>query len=47
MVHASRWARTRHLSVGGEVLRDMMDYMGQWLYVVEMVWMWVLAMWPL
>jgi hypothetical protein len=29
MVPASRWTRTRHLSVGGEVLRDMMDYVGQ------------------
>jgi hypothetical protein len=28
MVLASRWARTRPLSVGGEVLRDMMDSVG-------------------
>jgi hypothetical protein len=27
--------------------RDIMDYVGQWLYVVEMVWMCVLAMWPM
>jgi hypothetical protein len=37
MVPASRWARTRHLSVVGEVLRDMMDSVGQWVYVVAMV----------
>jgi hypothetical protein len=43
MVPASRWARTRHRSVGGEVLRDMVDYMGHCLYVAEMVWMCVLA----
>jgi hypothetical protein len=36
MVHASRWARTMHRSVGGE-LRVMMDSVGQWVYVVEMV----------
>jgi hypothetical protein len=47
MVPASRWARTRHLSVGGEVLCVMMDSVGQWLYVVEMVWMCALAMCPL
>jgi hypothetical protein len=45
-VSASRWARTRHRSAGGE-LRDMMDSVGQWVYVVEMVRMCVLAMWPL
>jgi hypothetical protein len=28
MVHASRWARTMHRSVGGEELRDMMDSVG-------------------
>jgi hypothetical protein len=37
MVHASRWARTRHLSVGGEMLHVMMDSVGQCEYVVEMV----------
>ena len=37
MAPASRWARTRHRGAGGEMLRDMMDYVGQWLYVVEMV----------
>jgi hypothetical protein len=47
MVLASRWARTRHLSVGGEVLRDMMVSVGEWLYVGETVWTCVLAMWPL
>jgi hypothetical protein len=47
MVLASRWARTRHLSVGREALRDMMDSVGQWLYVVKMVRMCVLAMWPM
>jgi hypothetical protein len=31
MVQASRGARTRHLSVGGEEPRDMMDYAGKWL----------------
>jgi hypothetical protein len=32
MVFASRWARTGRLSVGGEELRDMMDFVGQqWL----------------
>jgi hypothetical protein len=46
-VHAPRWARTRHRSVGGEVLRDMMDSVGQWVYVVEIVRMCDLAMWPL
>jgi hypothetical protein len=33
--------------VGGEEPREMMDFVGQWLYVVEMVWMCVLALWPL
>jgi hypothetical protein len=28
MVPASRWTRTRDLSVCGEVLSDMMDYVG-------------------
>jgi hypothetical protein len=28
MVLASRWARTRHVSVGGEEVRDMVDYVG-------------------
>jgi hypothetical protein len=37
MVPASRWARTRHRSVGGEELPDMMDSVGQWMYVVDMV----------
>jgi hypothetical protein len=37
MVHASRWARTRHRSVGGEEQFDMMDSVGQWVYVVDMV----------
>jgi hypothetical protein len=37
MVPASRWARTRHRSEGGEELPDMMDSVGQWEYVVEMV----------
>jgi hypothetical protein len=46
-VPASRKARTRHLSVEGEEPRDRMDFVGQWLQVVEMVWMSVLAMWPL
>jgi hypothetical protein len=46
MVPASRWARTRHRSVGGE-LRDIMDSVGQWEYVVEMVRMYVLAIWPM
>jgi hypothetical protein len=36
MVHASRWARTRQRSVGRE-LRVMMDSVGQWVYVVDMV----------
>jgi hypothetical protein len=44
MVHVSRWARTMHQSIGGEVLPDMMDLVGQWVYVVEMVLMCVLAM---
>jgi hypothetical protein len=43
----SRWARSRLLSVGGENLSDMIDSVGQWEYVVEMVCMWALAMWPL
>jgi hypothetical protein len=47
MVPASRWARTRHMRAGGEVLRDMMDSVGQWLYAVEMVWVCVRAMCPL
>jgi hypothetical protein len=47
MVTASRWARTRHVSVGGEEPRDMMEYVGQWLYVVGTVLMCVLAMWSL
>jgi hypothetical protein len=46
-VRAWRWVRTRHLSVGGEVLRDMMDSVGQWVYVVEIVRTCDLAMWPL
>jgi hypothetical protein len=46
MVHASRWARTRHRSVGGEVMPDMMDSVGQCVYVVEMVRVCVVAMWP-
>jgi hypothetical protein len=33
--------------VGGDVPRDMMDFVGQCLYVVEMVWMCALAMCPL
>jgi hypothetical protein len=36
-VPASRWVRTRHLSMGGEEPCDMMDPMGQLLYLVEMV----------
>jgi hypothetical protein len=36
MVPASRWALTRHQSVGGE-LRDMIDSVGQWVYVVDIV----------
>jgi hypothetical protein len=36
MVPASRWALTRHRRVGGE-WRDMMDSVGQWVYVVDMV----------
>jgi hypothetical protein len=37
-VPASRWARTRHRSVGGGKLRDMMDSVGRhWVYVVDMV----------
>jgi hypothetical protein len=47
MVHASRWARTRQRSVGGEVLLVMMDSVGQWVHVVEMVRVCVLAMWPM
>jgi hypothetical protein len=39
---ASRWAR----SVGGEEPRDMIDCEGQWLQVVEMVWICVLAILP-
>jgi hypothetical protein len=42
----SRWALTRHLSVGGVELRVMMDSVGQWEYVVEMVRMCARAMWP-
>jgi imidazole glycerol phosphate synthase subunit HisF len=37
MVPASRWARNMHRSVGGEVLLVMMDSVGQFVYVVEMV----------
>jgi hypothetical protein len=33
------------MSVGREEPRGMMDCVGQWLYVVEMVWMCVLDMW--
>jgi hypothetical protein len=33
--------------VVGEVLLVMMDSVGQWTYVVEMVRMCVLAMWPM
>jgi hypothetical protein len=47
MVPASRWARTKHRSVGGEELRVMMDSVGQWVYVVEMVRMCAHTMWPL
>jgi gamma-glutamyl:cysteine ligase YbdK (ATP-grasp superfamily) len=44
MVPASRWARTKHLRVCGELVRDMMDFVGQWLYVAEIVWTYVRAM---
>jgi hypothetical protein len=47
MVPASRWARTMHRSVGGEKLPDMMDSVGRWLHVVEMVRMCARAMWPM
>jgi hypothetical protein len=47
IVLASRWARTMHRSVGGEELLDMMDSVGKWMYVVEMVRMCARAMWPL
>jgi hypothetical protein len=47
MVHASRWACTMHRSVGGEELPDMMDSVGEWVYVVEMVPMCARVMWPL
>jgi hypothetical protein len=47
MVPASRWACTRHRSVGGEELPDMMDLVGQWEIVVDMVRMCARAMWPL
>jgi hypothetical protein len=47
MVPASRWARTRQMSVRGKEPRGMMDFMGHWLFVVEIVWMCVMAMWPL
>jgi hypothetical protein len=46
MVPASRWARVRHRSVGGE-LHVNIDSVGQWVYVVDMVGMCVRAMWPL
>ena len=46
MVPASRWALTRHLSVGGVEWPDMMDSVGQWEYVVETVRMCARAMWP-
>jgi hypothetical protein len=36
-VPASRWAWTRHMIVGGEEPRHMMDYVGQWLHVVDTV----------
>ena len=47
MVPGSRWARTRHRNVGGEVLPNMIDSVGHWVYVVEIVRMCVMAMWPL
>jgi hypothetical protein len=37
MVLASRWARTMHRIVGGEELPDIMDSVGHWVYVVDMV----------
>jgi hypothetical protein len=37
MVLASRYARTRDRSVGGEELPDMLYSVGQWVYVVDMV----------
>jgi hypothetical protein len=37
MVPASRWARTMQRSVGEEELPVMMDSVGQWVYVVDMV----------
>jgi hypothetical protein len=46
MVPASRWALTRHLSVGGVDRLDMMDSLGEWEYVVEMVRMCARAMRP-
>jgi hypothetical protein len=46
MVPVSRWALTRHLSVGGVERHDMMDSVGQWEYVVEMVPTCARAMWP-
>jgi hypothetical protein len=45
-VHASCCALTKHLSVGGVQRADMMDSVGQWEYVVEMVRMCARAMWP-
>jgi hypothetical protein len=47
MVPASRWARTRQRSAGGEMVPVMMDSEGQWVYVVKMVRVCVLAMRPL
>jgi hypothetical protein len=47
MVPASRWVRTRHVSVGGKEPRVMMESMGRWLYVVEIVWMCVMGMSPM
>mgnify|MGYP003689911131 CR=1 FL=1 len=47
MVPASRWARTKHFSVGGVRQVDMMDSEGQWEYVVDRVRMCARAMWPL
>jgi hypothetical protein len=46
MVSASRWARTRLRSMGGELLPIMTDSVGEWV-CVEIVRMCVLAMWPL
>jgi hypothetical protein len=33
--------------VGKDRLPDIMDSMGQWEYVVEILCMWALAIWPL